>query len=359
MKTFKTIAIGIIGLVTLASCSSQSDKKETSATVPVVVYSPAANSSKGVFLSGEVTAKQTAPISTRMMGYIQKIHVKPGDRVAAGQLLVSISNEDLMAKQAQVQAMITETEAAAKNAKKDYERFQTLREQNSVSDKELENVSLQHISMQSKVEMAQQQMSEVRAMLAYTNIRAPFSGVITQKMADEGSMANPGMPILVLEQSGELQVVSSVPEAYISHVSVGDSAQIEVKSMGKTITGKVSELSPSAYRSGGQYAMKLTFDTAANPHIHAGMYVQINMPGIGAESASDRILLDRSSIVQREQLTGVYVVNDQNQAILRWIRLGKEIGDQVEVLSGLQPEDRVVLKSEGKMYNGVKVSINS
>lgn len=359
MKTLRNVFLGIVGISILYSCSSSDKLEDKDKTiVKVEAYSPAQSTNEGFYLSGEVTAKQTANISTRMMGYVTKIYVKPGDKVASGQLLVSISNDDILAKKAQVQAMITEAEAAAKNAQRDYERFKTLRNQNSVSDKELENVALQNTSMNAKVQMARQQMNEVNAMLSYTNIRAPFSGVVTQKMIDEGSMANPGMPILTIEQNGELQVTASIPENYIQYVKVGDVAKMELKSLGITIDGKVSELSPSAFRTGGQYSMKLAIETKDKENIRPGMYVNILIPNKTGENITSKIMLDKSSIVYRDQLTGVYVIDDQSQANLRWIRLGKTIGNQVEVLSGLSQNDKIVSKAEGKLYNGVKVSVN-
>ncbi len=359
MKTLRNAFLGIVGISTLYSCSSSDKLEDKDKTiVKVEAYSPAQSTNEGFYLSGEVTAKQTANISTRMMGYVTKIYVKPGDKVASGQLLVSISSDDILAKKAQIQAMITEAEAAAKNAQRDYERFKTLRNQNSVSDKELENVALQNTSMNARVQMARQQMNEVNAMLSYTNIRAPFSGVVTQKMVDEGSIANPGMPILTIEQNGELQVIASIPENYIQYVKVGDVAKIELKSLGLTIDGKVSELSPSAFRTGGQYSMKLAIDTKDKENIRPGMYVNILIPNKTSENITSKIMLDKSSIVYRDQLTGVYVIDDQSQANLRWIRLGKTIGNQVEVLSGLSQNDEIVSKAEGKLYNGVKVSVN-
>lgn len=359
MKTLRNTFLGIVGISILYSCSSSDKLEDKDKTiVKVEAYSPAQSTNEGFYLSGEVTAKQTANMSTRMMGYVTKIYVKPGDKVASGQLLVSISSDDILAKRAQVQAMITEAEAAAKNAQRDYERFKTLRNQNSVSDKELENVALQNTSMNAKVQMARQQMNEVNAMLSYTNIRAPFSGVVTQKMIDEGSMANPGMPILTIEQNGELQVTASIPENYIQYVKVGDVAKMELKSLGITIDGKVSELSPSAFRTGGQYSMKLAIDTKDKENIRPGMYVNILIANKTGENITSKIMLDKNSIVYRDQLTGVYVIDDQSQANLRWIRLGKTIGSQVEVLSGLSQNDKIVSKAEGKLYNGVKVSVN-
>lgn len=358
MKTLRNVFLGMMGMSILYSCSSSDKQGDKESAIKVEVYTPAQSTNEGFYLSGEVTAKQTATISTRMMGYITKIYVKPGDKVSAGQLLVSISSDDILAKKAQVQAMITEAEAASKNAQRDYERFKTLRGQNSVSEKELENVALQNTSMNAKVQMARQQMNEVNAMLSYTNIRAPFSGVVTQKMMDEGSMANPGMPILTIEQNGELQIVASVPENYIQYVKVGDIAKIELKSLGATIDGKVSELSPSAFRTGGQYSVKLSIDAKDKENIRSGMYANVLIPNKTGEDLTSKIMLDKNSIVYRDQLTGVYVIDDQNQANLRWIRLGKSIGNQIEVLSGLSQNDRIVSKAEGKLYNGVKVSVN-
>ncbi len=357
MNTFSKTVLGVIGCVALVSCSSEkkSDKAET--PVSVEVYSPSQSSSEGISLSGEVTAKQVANISTRMMGSIRKIYVKPGDKVSAGQLLVSISGEDISAKKAQVQAMIVEAEAAAKNAQRDYERYKVLRSQNSVSDKELENVALQNTSMQAKVQMARQQLREVNAQLAYANITAPFSGTVTQKMMDEGSMANPGMPILTIEQSGELQVVASVPENYIQYVKVNDQVHVDLKSIDASFDGKIAELSPSAFNSGGQYAIKIAIPSEQKSSLRPGMYANILIPNKTLNEGSSKIMLDVSSIVYRDQLTGVYVVDGNNQAILRWVRLGKHAGNQVEALSGIDQTDKIILHSEGKLYNGKKVTI--
>lgn len=356
MKTINKLAITILCVTTLWSCGTKEKQEKADQAVNVEVYTPSQSTENGISLSGEITAKQTANISTRMMGYIRRIYVKPGDKVAAGQLLVTISSDDINAKKSQAQAMITEAEAAAKNAQRDYERYKVLRSQNSVSDKELENVALQNTSMQAKVQMAKQQLREVNAMLSYSNITAPFSGTITQKMMDEGSMANPGMPILTLEQNGDLQVVASVPESYIQYVKVGDKTNIDLKSANASFEGKIIELSPSAANSGGQYAMKIAIPSEQKASLRAGMYANIFIPS-KIPNASSQVMVSTSSIVYREQLTGVYIVDNAGQAILRWVRLGKQVGDQVEVLSGIESNDKIVQKAEGKLYNGKKVTI--
>lgn len=357
MKTFKILLLGTLGVILSFSCSNNTPGKAIYEAVPVTIYKPSRESNNGFYLSGKVIAKQTATISTRIMGYIDKIYVNPGDRVHAGQLLVSINKDDITAKKAQAEAMVLEAEAAAKNARKDHDRFKVLHTQSSVSDKELENISLQHTSMKAKAQMAHQQMNEVNAILTYANIKAPFSGVITQKMINEGSLANPGIPILMLEQDNDLEITASVPENYIGQVSVGDSALIEFTSSGITTEGVVSELSPSAYATGGQYGMKITFRSQEYSNIYPGMYANLLLFSNNNDQSSHRILVDQSSIIYRDQLTGVYIVNDKQEAVLRWVRLGKAVGNQVEVLSGIDQDDKIIREAEGKLHNGKKVTI--
>ena len=132
-----------------------------------MVSSPAKSIGGEILLSGKLESENTANLSTRVMGYITSINVKPGDRVAKGVLLATISSQDMLAKKAQASAMIAEAEAAARNAGKDYARYQTLYKQQSVSAKELETVSLQNTSAQSRLEAARQMRNEVNAMIGF------------------------------------------------------------------------------------------------------------------------------------------------------------------------------------------------
>jgi len=358
MITSKQLIPGFLIIAALSSCSSATDNKKEDAAIKVETYTPTQLTNDDIYLSGMVTAQKTAVISTRVMGFVKKVYVKQGEKVKQGQLLIAINSDDLNAKKAQTEAMITEAEAAAKNAKRDYERYQKLHEQNSVSDKELENMALNNTSMQSKVKMAHQSLNAVNAMLAYTNITAPFAGTVTQKMIDEGSTASPGIPLLSMEQSGEMEITSSVPENFIKYIHTGDSVNVDIKSLNTIIKGTVSELSPSAYLTGGQYSMKIAIDDKGKATLRSGMYVGIHIPEKIEQATTSTILINQSSVFNREQLTGVYVVDNENQAMLRWVRLGKKSGNQVEVLSGLNSNDKVIVNPSNELYNGKKVIVS-
>lgn len=352
-------AVVVTSTALLVSCSGGEEKTTTAAEqpIPVKVGSISSERSQAVLASGQVEAAQTANISTRVMGRINSILVKAGDRVSKGQLLATISAEDMQAKRAQTNAMIAEAEASLASAQKDFDRFTNLYKEQSATAKEVDNVTLQYNSAKSRVEAAKQMRNEVNAMLSYSSLTAPFAGVVTQKLAEAGSLASPGMPVFTIEQTGILQVSATVAESDIASIKLGDVANLEVKSTGKKLQGKIIQLNPSSQFTGGQYIVKISIPEADKKDLYAGMFVSVSIPVTGAATAvnNDMILVPASAIVHRDELTGIYTLGTDNIALLRWIRLGKTVGDKVEVLSGLAKGEQFIVSAEGKLYNGAKV----
>jgi RND family efflux transporter MFP subunit len=351
----------IIGLLVLNSCSSN-QKKDTmtgaGTAIVVTLGRPSTDAQQGLIVSGQVEASQTANISTRVMGYITRINVKVGDRVNKGQLLATISNDDILAKRAQTDAMIAQAEAALKSAQKDYDRFTVLYKQQSASAKELDNVTLQYQSAKSGLEAAKQQRNEANAMLSYTNLTAPFSGTVTQKMMDAGSMANPGMPLLTIEQSGSYQVNAAVPESEISLIQEDAPVTINIDAIHKVINGKIAQINQSSANSGGQYLIKVNIPDNEKQGLFAGMYANIAIPltqAVKTANSSEQVMIPVSAVEHKDQLTGLYTIGNNHTALLRWVRLGKKQGNQVEVLSGLAANEQFIVSAEGRLYNGVAV----
>ncbi len=347
----------IIGFSLLASCGS--DKKEKIEEVPGIVVKlggvSAGQNGSFITASGKTEAEKSAEISTRMMGYITKIHVKVGQEVKQGQLLASINNTDLLAKKAQVDAGILQAAAAYNNAKKDYDRFVNLFKDQSASQKELDDISARYEMSKAALQGAKEMKKEVMAQFSYSNITAPFAGLVTNTFVKEGAMANPGMPLLSIEGASRLQVTAMVSENDISEIKKGMPAKILIKSINKEVDGKVSEVSLSAKNTGSQYLVKIDLDKA-EPSILSGMFVNVQFP-VESLLKSDKVLVPEAALVHQGQLTGVYTVGNENTAILRWLRTGRKLGDQVEILSGLSSAEQYIMSSEGKLYNGAKVII--
>jgi RND family efflux transporter MFP subunit len=358
MKKF-IIPILTLSLSLLFSCGSDQKEVKTLAAIPVKVSGTVEiTNSPFVTASGKIEAENSANVSTRMMGYVTKVHVKVGQKVGAGQLLVSINNTDLQAKKAQVEASILQATAGYNNAKKDYDRFVNLFSQQSASQKELDDMTARFEMTKAGLEGAKQMRNEVMAQFNYANITAPFGGVVTNTFIKEGDMANPGMPLVSVEGSGKLQVTAMVSESDISKIKQGMPVSIIIKSMNKKVAGKVSEVSLSAKNTGGQYLVKVNLDEL-DKTILSGMFVNVQFPvekTSDAKEGSEQVLVPESALVKQGQLTGIYTVAN-NTAILRWLRIGKTYGDKVEVLSGLSSKEPYIVSAEGKLFNGAKVSI--
>ncbi|MDW7693092.1 efflux RND transporter periplasmic adaptor subunit [Flammeovirgaceae bacterium SG7u.111] len=340
------------------SCGSE-ERKSTETLDPIMVKVSKIKAGKNdqyFTASGKVEAENSSNLSTRMMGYVTGLKVKVGQQVSKGQLLLSINNTDLQAKKAQVEASIIQAEAGYANAKKDYERFKTLFEQKSASQKELDDMTTRYEMAKAGLEAAKQMKNEVIAQFAYANITAPFSGIVTNTFVKEGDMANPGMPLLSIETRSNLQVMAMVSETDIDAIENGMLVKVLVKSQGTEVDGKVSEVSLSAKNTGGQYLVKIDLDTT-NGSILSGMFVHIRFPVTKASDATSAgtVLIPKSALVKNGQLEGVYTIGNENVAILRWLRIGKTYGDQVEVLSGISTDEQFITSSEGKLFNGAKV----
>ncbi len=354
----KNYIIGLFALSFLAIGCGTDDKKtvtDNSPAIAVKVSSVSKDSSNPfVTASGKVEAAKSTNISTRMMGYVDKIYVNVGDKVRSGQLLISVNNADVSAKLAQVNAGITEAQAAFNNAEKDYTRFTALFQEKSASQKELDDITAHFEMAKAHLEAARQMKNEVNAQLSYANIRAPFNGVVTNKFINTGDMANPGMPLLEVESPGAYQVLAMVPESEILDIQKDTKVHVQLKTLDKIVQGKITEVSTSAKNTGGQYMVKVLLD-ASDANILSGMYATVQFPV--AKESSKAIMIPNDALVHNGQLTGIYTVSQNNTALLRWLRLGRTFGDKVEVLSGLSADEGYIISAEGKLYNGVKITI--
>jgi len=356
MKKYLTIiALALL----IISCGSD-EKKNTSTNntpaIAVIVSDINADTNNPFFTaSGKIEAVENVTLSTRTSGYVDNIYVKVGDKVRKGDLLISINNADLKAKRAQVKAGIIEATAAFNNAEKDYNRYKSLFAQNSASQKEMDDMTANFEMAKARLEAANEMMNEINSQFKYVDIKAPFSGVVTNKFIEKGDLANPGMPLIAVESPENFDVTVMIAESEISQVKKNEKVQVLVKSLNKTLSGIVTEVSTSANNTGGQYLVKITLEKT-DAKILSGMYTNVKFSS-DKKSAVNKVLIPLNVIIEKGQLSGVYTVSQNNTAILRWLRLGKTFGDDVEVLAGLNADEQYIVSAEGKLYNGVKVTI--
>ncbi len=353
----KLIVLAFVALT--IGCSQQAQQVQVLDPVSVKVEK-AVFRSEGVTISssGRIEARNSANVSTRFMGHVTELKVQVGDKVVKGQQLVNISNSDLLAKKSQVEATILQAESALMNARKDYDRFNNLFEKGSASEKELDDMTTRYEIAKANLQAAQQMKEEVKAQMIYTNIVSPFNGIVINTFVKEGDMANPGMPLVSVEGRSGFQVSTLISESDIAKLDPDVKTRVLVKTLNKEFDGKIIEMSPSAKNTGGQYTVKIDL-LDESEEVKPGMFVNVRFQSKSINNRNDLVLIDSRSLVSHGQLIGVYALGNDDTAILRWLRLGETYGDYVEVLSGIQPEETYIVDTDGRLFNGAKVTYES
>ena len=183
-------------------------------------------------------------------------------------------------------------------------------------------------------------------------IRAPFSGVVSEKKADAGTLASPGMPIFTLEDTRSFRLEVTVDESDIHLVHVGQGAPVAIDAMGDIrLPGKIVQILPAADAASHSFLVKV--ELPAEAHLHSGFFGRARFPR-GEASA---LLIPRTSLVERGQLQGVYVLDANEIAGLRYVTLGRTSGEHVEVLSGLQAGEKLVAAPGDRELGGKRIAM--
>jgi RND family efflux transporter MFP subunit len=357
MKILKTVFI--FTAIVLTSCvnTAYKVKQDSSQKIKVKVATVGKNdNSTFLTFSGKVKAKSSVELSTKIMGYVDKVYINVGDIVKKGQLLITINNSDLQAKKAQGNARILEAELALKNVNKNYKRFKNLFASNSLSQKEMDDMTTNYNIAKARLENANQINNEINTQFVYANITAPFTGVVTRKNIDRGDLANPGESLISIESPNSFEVITMISETDISQIRKNIEVNVVLKSIKKRVKGSIIEISKSAKNTGGQFLVKIKLLETPQA-ILSGMFASIQLP-VQKNNPIKTILIPIDVLVKKGQLSGVYTISQSETALLRWLRLGKRYEDKVEVLSGLSAGEKYIISAEGKLYNGAKISNN-
>ena len=287
---------------------------------------------------GTLEAVERASIAARISGQIIELPVVLGSKVEKGDLLVKISAGEMSAKVLQAEAQLSQ-------ARRNLAREKKLLKQGASTEQTVN-------SLQDVTHIAEAAYKEARTMLDYTIVTAPFSGTVTKKIANTGDIASPGMVLLQIENGEDLQALAQVPGELLLRVSVGDALSVEVPAARLTMIGEVAEVAPAADPMSRTAPVKINI--ASGPDLRVGQFARITLEG----SDESTLLLAQSAVISRGQLEQVFVV-DQNKKIarMRLVRTGAVYDDEIEILSGLDPGEVVVVSNNDKLQDGQPLDI--
>lgn len=351
----------------LSGCSKErrieAAPPETVGNVPIIVVQ---KSTVPDWLEaiGTVRAAQTSQLASQIMGNIVAVQAHEGERVESGQVLVAIDDtqqraavEQATAAHMAAQQDVTAAESELALAQSTLKRYQQLYEKKSVSPQEFDEIRTRAQAAEARRDMARAALSQADAALAqartslgYTRIRAPFAGIVTERKADPGTLASPGVPILTLEDTRNYRLEVTIDESDVRLVRVGQSAPVSIDALGSAeITGKVAQIVPAVDPGSRSFLVKIELPKDA--HLRSGLFGRAEFPR-GERSA---LLIPRAAVVERGQLQGVYVLDAEQIVGLHYVTLGRASGQQIEVLSGLGGGEKIVAAPGGRELGGKRV----
>ena len=348
---------------------------------------------------GTVRSKTTSNLSSKMVGNILAVHVREGDRVQTGQLLVEIDDRDSRSQLQKAEAGLREVqggleeieqnihaaeaargaaEAGRSLALATFNRYQALLEQKSASPQEFDEVQakmkiaeaeadragrmLQALTAKksqvlAKMEQAKADITNAQIYVGYGRITSPMSGVVVSKQADIGLLAAPGVPLLTVEDNSRYRLEVSVEDSMLGRIRLGTPSQISIDAVGpQEFSRRVTEIVPASDPGSRSSTVKIDLldvkgSSGSQAVLRSGLYGKARF-SIGRKQI---LQVPLKAILQRGQLVSVFVVDSSQILHLRLIKTGKQYGDQLEVLSGLNDGDRIVVEGIERVKEGDRV----
>ena len=295
--------------------------------------------------SGTVKSKTTSLVASRIMGTVTSLKVKEGDRVHAGQVLATIDDSDLVQR---VRAADKGVEAARQQkalADITYQRYKNLHDEKALTGQELDQVETQKKVATMEYERAEAMHQEARVYHGFTRVTAPVSGVVAEKKTDLGSTAVPGMLLFTIEDTSGYRIEANLDEKLAGKVKQGMEARIFIEALGRELHGVITEVVPSIDPMTRTFLVKISI---SGEGLRNGFYGKVSIPA----GKKEVLLVSKKAIVEKGQLTGVYIVDANSIVTYRLIRPGRVYGDKVEVLSGLNPNEKMIVEGAEKAVDG-------
>ncbi len=399
MKYLLTFAVVILALAGASSCARKHEQASTAAPmvqgvkIETVAQQPVDESYEAV---GTVRAKNSSIVSSKVMGSIVAMKVREGDTVHAGQILVEIDSREARIQTQKSGAGLVEMKGAldevdrnikaaesgqaaaeanrqlATSTLRRYQRlldrqsispqeFDEVRARREVADAEAERAGRQLQSLEAKRRQALARIDQAKAEVAgsqvyssFSRIAAPINGVVISKQADVGYMAAPGAPLLTIESGADYRLEAAVQESQINKIYLRDQVRVQIDALGQQeLAGTVVEIVPAADPASRTYLVKISIALPGGSQqiIRSGLYGKARF----ITGQTQAITIPRKAVVERGQLTSVYVVDQSGIARVRLVKTGKTYSDRIEVLSGLKEGEPIVVDGVAAVNDGSRV----
>lgn len=287
---------------------------------------------------GSVQSRLEVNAASRVMATVREVRVRAGDRIAAGQVLVVLDSGDLRGALASASGALSAANANLERAARDHARFKELIKRGSVTAHEFDAAEAAYRAALADVAAAKGRVESARAALNYAVVTSPLTGVVDERLVEPGDLAVPGKPLVRVYDSNALRVELRVPEELTRSIRVGTRITVHVEAAGPDLPAVVNEIVPAADPASRTFLVRAPL--APNAGLRPGMFARASM----AAGSEQVLTVEREAVENVGQLETVRVLSE-GAVQVRQITTGRIFNDRVEVLSGLNPGDRVLLES--------------
>ena len=354
------LVIVVVGITTRKVADAKLQEWTEAQAVPVVAVAPPDSRSKtSVFsLPGRLEAYTQAQMYARVSGYVKSWTADIGTPVKAGQLLAEIDAPDLDQQIMQAEATLASAKANSVLSDMTLKRGQSLITTLAISQQDLDQRAADSSNKQGQARAAQANLDRLRVLEQYKRIVAPFDGLVTARTTDVGALINAGSgggpPMFVVSETSLLRVYVNVPQNYVPSIPVGTKAQISVPEYpGRTFPATVAASAQSVDVASGTTRMQLVVDNSRG-ELMTGDFTNVSFDLPHPEIA---INVPASALIFNQRGLQVAIVDNDGRIALKQVTIARDLGNEVELASGISADDRVVTNPPDGITAGDKVRI--
>jgi RND family efflux transporter MFP subunit len=287
-------------------------------------------------VDGTIEAVNQATVSAQTSGRVVEIYYDVGDVVPAGAVIMRLKGTEQRAGLTAATASLTEAKARAAEAQTNWQRISDMYQRRVVSKAQYDQATANRDAAAARLAAAEAAVASAREGVGYTEIRAPYGGVVTRRLVEIGETVSPGTPLMTGLSLENLRVNTYVPQSVAAQVRRYGKAAVYAD--GKRVESTKLTIFPEAATASGTFRARVELPKGALA-LEPGMYVKVGLV-IGE---AERLTVPATALVRRSEVTAVYVVDEKGVVSLRYVRPGNRFGDEVEILSGLVAGEKVAL----------------
>ncbi|HEY4067863.1 MAG TPA: efflux RND transporter periplasmic adaptor subunit [Burkholderiaceae bacterium] len=311
-------------------------------------------------LPGSLQGQVQSPISARASGYLKRWTKDIGAHVEKGELLAEIETPEIAEQLSQAVATRAQTAASLALANSTVERWESLRKKDVVSQQELDERRSGVVQARANLAAADANVQRLRQLDSFKRVTAPFAGVITKRNVDVGDLIDGGgggggRALFVLTQTDPLRVYVNVPQTYAQLIKPGQTVSVTQSELrGQTFKGTVARTAGAIDAATRTMQVEIALPNP-NGVLLPGAYVQVALP----MAASTVLRVPTNALLFRSEGSRVALVDDKGKVTLRTVQIGRNLGQETELLDGVTASDRLVLNPTDSLADGDVVSIAS